>query len=112
MRRKREERFRWKKLLSTEPNRVDEYIYNLNHSAGGLYLSTPAPPHLLFPSEVILLSRACNMPGDDALGDRTAMIAARLKAIYKKAVLPVEKKYRYDYFYESPLLSDVEFDCK
>jgi hypothetical protein len=44
--------------------------------------------------------------------DRTAMIAARLKKIYKKSILPVEKRYRYDYFFESPLLSDVEFDCK
>ncbi len=42
--------------------------------------------------------------------DRTAMIAARLKKIYQKAVLPCEKRYRYDYFYESPFLSDVEFD--
>lgn len=48
----------------------------------------------------------------DALEDSTAKISARLKTIYKKSVLPVEKKYRYDYFYESPLLSDVEFDSK
>ena len=47
----------------------------------------------------------------DALADKTAMISARLKQIYQKSVLPCEKKYRYDYFYESPLLSDVEFDC-
>jgi hypothetical protein len=46
----------------------------------------------------------------DEVADRTALIAARLKQIYKKAVLPVEKKYRYDYFYESPLMTDVEFD--
>ena len=44
--------------------------------------------------------------------DRSAQIAARLRNIYKKAVLPLEKKYRYDYFYESPLLTDVEFDCE
>ena len=44
--------------------------------------------------------------------DRTQMIAARLKSIYKKSVLPVEKRHRYDYFYESPFLTDVEFDAK
>lgn len=44
--------------------------------------------------------------------DRTAMIAARLKQLYTKSILPVEKKYRYDYFFDSPLLSDVEFDGK
>lgn len=48
--------------------------------------------------------------GDTA--DRTAVVAARLKQIYKKAVLPVEKRFQYDYFYESPFLSDVEFDSK
>lgn len=41
---------------------------------------------------------------------RTARVAARLKELYKKHVLPVEKRYQYDYFFESPLLSDVEFD--
>jgi len=46
------------------------------------------------------------------LADKTAMISARLKQIYQKSVLPCEKKYRYDYFYDSPLLSDVEFDGK
>ena len=46
----------------------------------------------------------------DDIADRTAIIAARLKQIYQKAVLPCEKRYRYDYFYDSPLLSDVEFD--
>jgi EH domain-containing protein 1 len=44
--------------------------------------------------------------------DRTLLIAARLKALYSKAILPIEKKYRYDYFFDSPLLSDVEFDGK
>jgi EH domain-containing protein 1 len=47
-----------------------------------------------------------------SLDDRSAAIAARLKQIYQKSILPVEKKYRYDYFFESPLLSDVEFDGK
>jgi len=42
--------------------------------------------------------------------DRTVVIAEKLKALYKKSILPVEKKYRYDYFFESPLLSDIEFD--
>jgi len=48
--------------------------------------------------------------GTDAVADRTHMIAEKLKSLYKHAILPVEKKYRYDYFFESPLLSDVEFD--
>jgi hypothetical protein len=46
----------------------------------------------------------------DETADRTAMIAGRLKEIYKRSVFPVEKKYQYDYFYESPLMTDVEFD--
>mmetsp|Transcript_7660 Transcript_7660/g.10965 ORF Transcript_7660/g.10965 Transcript_7660/m.10965 type:complete len:83 (+) Transcript_7660:403-651(+) len=46
-----------------------------------------------------------NRTGDaamDNLTDRTAMVAKRLKEIYRKSVLPVEKRFRYDYFYESP----------
>ena len=50
--------------------------------------------------------------GRDELAERTAMLSARLKQIYKKSVLPVEKRHRYDYFYESPFLTDVEFDCE
>ena len=46
----------------------------------------------------------------DEVADCTAVVAAQLKRIYRKAVLPVEKRYKYDYFYESPFLSDVEFD--
>lgn len=46
------------------------------------------------------------------LADRTARVSANLKQIYRKAVLPVEKRFRYDYFYESPFLTDVEFDSK
>lgn len=49
--------------------------------------------------------------GDETV-DRTAIVSAQLKRIYKKAVLPVEKRYKYDYFYDSPLLTDVEFDGK
>lgn len=48
----------------------------------------------------------------DEIADRTSVITARLKTIYRKTVLPVEKRYKYDYFYESPLLTDVEFDGK
>lgn len=48
--------------------------------------------------------------GRDEVADRTSVIAARLKTIYRKTVLPVEKRYQYDYFYESPFLTDVEFD--
>jgi hypothetical protein len=49
-------------------------------------------------------------PTGDATTDRTAVVSAQLKRIYKKAVLPVEKRYKYDYFYDSPLLTDIEFD--
>ena len=48
----------------------------------------------------------------DEVADRTAVISNRLKTIYKKSVETVEKRYRYDYFYESPYLTDVEFDGK
>jgi len=48
--------------------------------------------------------------GDTA--DRTSIVAAKLKKIYKTSVLPVEKRFQYDYFYESPCLADVEFDSK
>eukprot|EP00567_Pseudictyota_dubia_P012335 CAMPEP_0197441728 /NCGR_PEP_ID=MMETSP1175-20131217/7931_1 /TAXON_ID=1003142 /ORGANISM="Triceratium dubium, Strain CCMP147" /LENGTH=581 /DNA_ID=CAMNT_0042972057 /DNA_START=124 /DNA_END=1869 /DNA_ORIENTATION=- len=48
----------------------------------------------------------------DDVADRTAMVSARLKQIYKKSVYPVEKRHRYDFFYESPFLTDVEFDSK
>lgn len=48
----------------------------------------------------------------DEIADRTSVITGRLKTIYRKTVLPVEKKYSYDYFYESPLLTDIEFDAK
>jgi len=48
--------------------------------------------------------------GDTA--DRTSVVAERLKQIYKKSVLPVEKRFQYDYFYESPFLVDTEFDSK
>eukprot|EP00550_Attheya_septentrionalis_P000201 CAMPEP_0198290294 /NCGR_PEP_ID=MMETSP1449-20131203/8223_1 /TAXON_ID=420275 /ORGANISM="Attheya septentrionalis, Strain CCMP2084" /LENGTH=570 /DNA_ID=CAMNT_0043988787 /DNA_START=10 /DNA_END=1725 /DNA_ORIENTATION=+ len=44
--------------------------------------------------------------------DRTALVSARLKQIYRKSVYPVEKRHRYDYFYESPYLTDVEFESK
>lgn len=53
---------------------------------------------------------AAGAPVTDEIADRTSVITGRLKSIYRKTVLPVEKKYRYDYFYESPLLTDVEFD--
>ncbi|KAL3941086.1 MAG: hypothetical protein SGBAC_004493 [Bacillariaceae sp.] len=46
------------------------------------------------------------------LMDRTNVITGKLKQIYRKSVLPVEKRYKYDYFYESPLMTDVEFDAK
>ncbi len=55
-------------------------------------------------------SSAPPTPSRDETADRTAVVSAQLKRIYKKAVLPVEKRYKYDYFYDSPLLTDVEFD--
>ncbi len=48
--------------------------------------------------------------GSDEAGDRTSVITGRLKTLYRKTVLPVEKRFKYDYFYESPFLSDSEFD--
>jgi hypothetical protein len=48
----------------------------------------------------------------DVNAERTAIICAALKSLYTKYVLPLEKKYQYDYFFESPFLSDVEFDGK
>lgn len=47
---------------------------------------------------------------NDDIANRTATISAHLKKIYRKSVLPVEQRYKYDYFYESPLLTDIEFD--
>ena len=47
---------------------------------------------------------------NELVDDRTSMIANKLKQLYTKSILPIEKKYRYDYFFDSPLLSDVEFD--
>lgn len=55
-------------------------------------------------------SAAPPTPTGDETTDRTAVVSSQLKRIYKKAVLPVEKRYKYDYFYDSPLLTDVEFD--
>lgn len=48
----------------------------------------------------------------DEVADRTAVIANRLKELYSKSVHPVEKRYQYDYFFESPFMTDVEFDGK
>lgn len=46
----------------------------------------------------------------DENAERSSAVQTRLKNIYKRTVLPVEKRFQYDYFYESPFLSDVEFD--
>mmetsp|Transcript_25564 Transcript_25564/g.35988 ORF Transcript_25564/g.35988 Transcript_25564/m.35988 type:complete len:575 (-) Transcript_25564:478-2202(-) len=64
------------------------------------------------PSTRDLSASSSNLASGGDVGDRTAAVAAHLKKIYRKAVLPLEKRYRYDYFYESPLLTDVEFDAK
>jgi GTPase SAR1 family protein len=53
---------------------------------------------------------AVSAPPNDEITDRTNVITAKLKTIYRKHVYPVEKRYKYDYFYESPFLTDVEFD--
>eukprot|EP00560_Eucampia_antarctica_P004793 CAMPEP_0197841792 /NCGR_PEP_ID=MMETSP1437-20131217/46377_1 /TAXON_ID=49252 ORGANISM="Eucampia antarctica, Strain CCMP1452" /NCGR_SAMPLE_ID=MMETSP1437 /ASSEMBLY_ACC=CAM_ASM_001096 /LENGTH=573 /DNA_ID=CAMNT_0043451593 /DNA_START=109 /DNA_END=1830 /DNA_ORIENTATION=- len=57
-------------------------------------------------------STANKPTGANDLGERTALVSSRLKSIYRKAVFPVEKRFRYDFFYESPFLTDVEFDSK
>jgi len=44
--------------------------------------------------------------------EKTNRVSAKLKAIYKDNILPSEKRYQYDFFYESPFLTDVEFDAK
>ena len=62
-------------------------------------------------SPAVQASAAAAEGGNDEAADRTSIIAGRLKTIYRKAVLPVEKRYKYDYFYESPFMSDAEFDC-
>ena len=48
----------------------------------------------------------------DEVISRTNKVSTKLKAIYKDNILPSEKRYRYDFFYESPHLTDVEFDAK
>lgn len=50
--------------------------------------------------------------GADEAINKTNNVSAKLKAIYKDNILPAEKRYRYDFFYESPFLTDVEFDAK
>lgn len=54
-------------------------------------------------------------PGGNSDNDamrRTNSVNEKLKSIYRDNVLPAEKRYRYDFFYESPYLTDVEFDAK
>lgn len=63
-------------------------------------------------SPAVQASAAAAEGGSDEAADRTSIIAGRLKTIYRKAVLPVEKRFKYDYFYESPFMSDAEFDSK
>lgn len=48
----------------------------------------------------------------DEVINKTNKVSAKLKAIYKDNILPSEKRFQYDYFYESPFLTDVEFDAK
>jgi hypothetical protein len=61
-------------------------------------------------SPAVQASAAVANPPNDAVSDRTSIITGRLKQIYRKTVLPVEQRYKYDYFYDSPYLTDVEFD--
>jgi len=44
--------------------------------------------------------------------NKTSLVSEKLKAIYKDNILPSEKRYQYDFFYDSPFLTDVEFDAK
>jgi hypothetical protein len=74
------------------------------------YSTTMAEPS--WSADTTAKSGGADATAQDITADRTALIAARLKEIYKKSVYPVEKKYNYDYFYESPLMTDVEFDGK
>lgn len=48
----------------------------------------------------------------DEVMSKTNLVSSKLKAMYKDNILPAEKRYRYDFFYESPHLTDVEFDSK
>jgi N-terminal EH-domain containing protein len=61
-------------------------------------------------SPSVQASAAVAIPTNDVVSDRTSVITGRLKQIYRKTVLPVEQRYKYDYFYESPYLTEVEFD--
>lgn len=61
-------------------------------------------------SPAIQASSAAAAGAPDEVADRTSVITGKLKTIYRKTVLPVEKRFKYDYFFESPFLSDVEFD--
>lgn len=74
------------------------------------------------------LTRLTRLPRHSARRKRTALahslahpqltfllpsrVSSKLKAIYKDNILPAEKRYKYDFFYESPFLTDVEFDAK
>jgi GTP-binding protein EngB required for normal cell division len=55
---------------------------------------------------------AMALVGNDENINKTNKVSAKLKAIYKDNILPAEKRYQYDFFYESPFLTDVEFDAK
>lgn len=58
------------------------------------------------------LSSSSPAVGTDEAITKTNRVSSQLKAIYTENILPAEKRYRYDYFYESPFLTDVEFDAK
>lgn len=66
----------------------------------------------LVPSSSQHISGSNSFDKSNDPNNRTELVQGRLKTIYKKCVLPVEKRFQYDYFYESPCLSDVEFDSK
>lgn len=85
----------------------------LKMSEGNPSWASESPPRRTSSSQGTGSARKASSPPaktGDEVADRTAVVAAQLKRIYRKAVLPVEKRYKYDYFYESPFLSDVEFD--
>jgi len=80
----------------------DEWAADASQYTGGAMAS----------SAIAGSTQSLDAGGGDSNKNRTDIVQTRLKQIYKKAVLPVEKRFRYDYFYESPFLSDVEFDSK
>ena len=58
------------------------------------------------------ISNKMPLTSNDEASNKASIVAGKLKAIYKTNILPAEKRYQYDFFYESPFLTDTEFDAK